>query len=110
MSKFDLNQIFKQAKDLQSTLDQQSKNLENVTVEGQSGAGLVKITCNGKHDILKVELDPEIMQEDKAILEELIAAAANDAMRRVEKASKDHMLDLAKEMKFNFNPDQDDTQ
>jgi len=62
-----------------------------VEITGESGAGLVKVTMNGRHDVRKVDIDPSLMTEEKDILEDLLAAAINDAVRRVEANQKDKM-------------------
>jgi len=101
MTDFDLNKLLAQAKKVQSTMSKTTENLGSVKVEGQSGAGLVKVVCNGRHDILSVSIDPEALAQEKQILEELIAAAVNDAMRRIEKQTKATMFDLVKDIDFN---------
>jgi len=58
---------------------------------GESGAGLVKVTMNGRHDVRKVDIDPSLLSEDKEVLEDLLAAAMNDAVRRVEENQKESM-------------------
>jgi len=62
------------------------------------GAGLVKITMNGRHDVKRVEIDAELMKDDKEMIEDLVAAAVNDANRRVEKMTQDRMSDLTSGM------------
>ena len=96
MSDFDLNKLLEQAKKVQSNMSKTTENLESMKIEGQSGAGLIKVVCNGRHDVLSVNIDPEALQLEKQVLEELIAAAVNDAMRRIEKQTKASMLDLVK--------------
>lgn len=96
MSKFDLEKILEQARKLQSNMNKTTESLENMRIEGQSGAGLVKAICNGRHDVISINIDPEALKEDKKILEELIAAAVNDAMRRIEKEAKAKIFDIAK--------------
>ncbi|HSH12978.1 MAG TPA: YbaB/EbfC family nucleoid-associated protein, partial [Desulfurivibrionaceae bacterium] len=60
-------------------------------ITGESGAGLVKVTMNGRHDVRKVDIDPSLLSEDKEVLEDLLAAAINDAVRRVEANQKQTM-------------------
>ncbi len=69
-------------------------DLANKEVSGESGAGMVKVTMNGRHDVKKVDISPELLTEDKTILEDLLAAAVNDAVRKVEQANKAMMSDL----------------
>ena len=63
-------------------------------VTGESGAGMVQVVMTGRHDVRKVTLDPSLMSEDKAFLEDLLAAAVNDAVRKVEVQSKDAMKSM----------------
>jgi len=71
-----------------TTLNEEAANAE---VTGEAGAGLVKVVMNGRHDVKNVSLDPSLMSEDKEMLEDLLAAAVNDAVRRVESSQKDMM-------------------
>ena len=90
-----LGDMFKQAREMQSRLGDVQESLKNATVTGESGAGLVKVTLNGRFEALRVEVDPLAADEDRAVLEDLIAAAINDAVRRVEAMHKEKMSDLA---------------
>ncbi|MFO6383589.1 YbaB/EbfC family nucleoid-associated protein, partial [Pseudomonas aeruginosa] len=65
--------------------------LANAEVTGQSGAGLVSVVMTGRHDVKRVSLDDSLMQEDKEILEDLIAAAVNDAVRKIEQNNQEKM-------------------
>jgi DNA-binding YbaB/EbfC family protein len=65
--------------------------LANVEVEGESGAGLVKVTMTCKHDVKRVAIDPSLLADDKDMLEDLVAAAFNDAVRRVESTTQEKM-------------------
>lgn len=87
----DLGDIMKQAKEMQDKMADMQKDLVKQEVVGQAGAGMVKVTMNGRHDVTNVELDPSLMNEDKAMLEDLLAAGVNDAVRRVEEANKEMM-------------------
>jgi DNA-binding YbaB/EbfC family protein len=60
-------------------------------VEGQSGGGMVKVVMNGRHEVRRVELDDSLMQDDKEMIEDLLAAAVNDAVRRIEAESSERM-------------------
>ena len=74
----------------------QKKEGENAQLEvtGESGAGLVKITINGAHNCRRIEIDPSLMEDDKEMLEDLIAAAFNDAVRRAEELQKEKMASV----------------
>lgn len=82
--------LMKQAQMMQENMKKGQAELSNVEVEGQSGAGMVKVTVTCGHDVRRVCIDPSVM-DDKEMLEDLIAAALNDAMRRVESVSQEKM-------------------
>ncbi len=81
--KGEMGNIMKQAQQMQENLQIAQEEIAKLEVIGESGAGLVKVTMTGRHDVKRVEVDPSIMNEDKEMLEDLIAAAVNDANRRV---------------------------
>lgn len=85
----DLGDIMKQAQQMQEKMADLQKDLSNSEVTGESGAGLVKVSMTGRHDVKNVDIDSSLMSEDKEILEDLVAAAVNDAVRRVEDANKE---------------------
>ncbi|MBW2939453.1 YbaB/EbfC family nucleoid-associated protein [Zhongshania aquimaris] len=87
----DLNELMKKAAEMQEKMQKAQDELANVEVQGESGAGLVKVTMTGRHDVRRVAIDASLMSEDKEILEDLLAAAVNDAVRKVEKNNQDKM-------------------
>ena len=87
----DLNDIMKQAKQMQEKMQQAQEDMAKAEVTGESGAGLVQVVMNGRHDVKRVTIDPSLLSEDKEMLEDLLAAAVNDAVRKVEQVSKDAM-------------------
>jgi nucleoid-associated protein EbfC len=89
-----IGDIMKQAQQVQENLQKTQEEIANTEVSGESGAGMVKVVMTGRHDVKRVEIDPSLMQDDKEMLEDLIAAAVNDANRRVEKLSQDKMSNL----------------
>ena len=91
----DLNDIMKQAQQMQEQFKKTQEELANMTVTGESGAGLVKIVMTGRHDVSAVTLDPLLLSEDKEILEDLIAAAVNDAVRKLEEQNKERLGSMA---------------
>jgi len=95
-----LSELMKQAQKMQEQLQKQQEALATAEVTGQSGAGMVKVVMNGRHDVKRVELDDSIMTEDKEILEDLLAAAVNDAVRKIEEQNKSSMSGLAEGMGF----------
>lgn len=82
--KGDIGNLMKQAQRMQEELQKAQAEAGNAEVTGESGAGLVKVLMTGRHDVKKVEIDASLLQEDKEVLEDLIAAAVNDAVRRAE--------------------------
>ena len=82
--------LMKQAQQMQQNMLKAQEELANIEVEGQSGAGMVKVIMTCKHDIKRVVIDPSVM-DDKEMLEDLIAAAVNDANRRAEQTSQEKM-------------------
>ncbi len=93
-----MGDIMKQAQKMQEELQKQQDNIANEEVTGESGAGLVKIAMNGRHDVKNVELDSSVMTEDKEFLEDLLAAAVNDAVRKVEERNQKAVSGLASGM------------
>ncbi len=108
MMKNQLAGLMKQAQKMQDDMKKAQDELANIEVEGQSGAGLVKVTMTCKHDVKRVQIDPSLLADDKDMLEDLVAAAMNDAVRRVEEASNEHLgkitggMNLPGGMKFPF--------
>ena len=90
-----LGNIMKQAQKMQADMQEAQEELANLEVTGESGAGLVKVLMTGRHDVRRVEIDTALMGDDKEMLEDLVAAAVNDAVRKVEKTSQDRMSGLA---------------
>ena len=87
MMKGQLAGLMKQAQAMQDNMKRAQDELALLEVEGQSGAGLVKVTMTCKHDVKRVVIDPSLLAEDKDMLEDLVAAAFNDAVRRAEEVS-----------------------
>jgi DNA-binding YbaB/EbfC family protein len=91
MMKNQLAGLMKQAQAMQDNLKKVQDELGNIEVEGQSGAGLVKITMTCKHEVRRVTIDPSLLADDKDMLEDLVAAAFNDSLRRAEEVSQEKM-------------------
>ena len=83
--------LMKQAQAMQDKLKKAQDELALIDVEGQSGAGLVKVTMTCKHDVKRVSIDKSLLAEDQDMLEDLVAAAFNDAIRRAEETSQAKM-------------------
>lgn len=86
-----MGDMMKKAQKMQEDMQKAQEELAKAEVTGEAGAGLVKVTMNGRHDVRKVDIDPSLMSEEKDILEDLLAAAVNDAVRRVEENQKEKM-------------------
>lgn len=86
-----LGNLMKQAQQMQANLAKAQEELANLEVEGKAGGGMVKVVMTGRHDVRRVNIDPSLMEEDKEMLEDLLAAAVNDAVRELEKVTKDKM-------------------
>lgn len=91
----DLNNLMKQVQQMQEQMQKAQEEIARQEVTGESGAGLVKVTMNGRHETRKVELDSSLLGEDKEVLEDLIAAAVNDAVRKVGEANKSKISGFA---------------
>ncbi|MFT6092342.1 MAG: DNA-binding YbaB/EbfC family protein [Pseudohongiellaceae bacterium] len=104
----DFTEIMNQARQMQEQMKKAQEELANKIVSGQSGAGLVTVSMNGRHDVLGVQIDASLMLEDKAVVEDLIAAAVNDAVGKVEEHNKSSLgsmadgLNLPEGFKFPF--------
>jgi hypothetical protein len=94
MMKGGFGNLMKQAQQLQADLQRAQEDIANMEVAGEAGAGLVKVLMTGRHDVKRVTIDPSLLTEDKEMLEDLIAAAVNDANRRVEEVSKEKLSGL----------------
>lgn len=95
-----LDDIMKQAQQMQEKMQQAQSQIAQLEVIGEAAAGLVKVTMTGRHDVKSVVIDQSLMTEKKDLLEDLLAAAVNDAVLRVEKNQKKHMSSLTGGMSF----------
>jgi nucleoid-associated protein EbfC len=94
MMKNQLAGLMKQAQQMQENMKKMQEQLASVEVEGQAGAGMVKVVMTCRHDVKRVTIDPSLMGDDKEMLEDLIAAAMNDAVRRVESTVQEKMAGM----------------
>lgn len=99
---FKMEDIMKQAQDVQAKMQQMQEEVAKLEVVGEAGAGLVKVTMTGRNDVRSVDIDDSLMQEEKEMLEDLLAAAVNDAVRRIEEAKSEKMGSLTSG--FNLPP------
>jgi DNA-binding YbaB/EbfC family protein len=89
-----IGDLMKQAQQMQERMQELQQELAQLEVTGEAGAGLVQVTMDGRHAARRVHIDPSLTSEDIAVLEDLIAAAINDAVRRVERAQQEKMAGL----------------
>ncbi len=89
-----LGDMMKQAQEMQANMKKAQDELADIEVIGQSGGGMVEVTITCRHDVKRVKLDPEIVGDDIEVLEDLIAAAVNDGMQKVEATTKEKMGSL----------------
>lgn len=96
----DLKKLMEQAQLMQKNMQNAQQELMNMTVTGEAGGGLVKVTMNGRHEAKNVFVDVTMMNEEKAVLEDLIAAAINDAVHRIDKESQRKIAGLTAGLKL----------
>ncbi|EAQ97865.1 YbaB/EbfC family nucleoid-associated protein [Congregibacter litoralis] len=89
-----IGDIMQQAQKMQADMQKAQEAMAELEVVGESGAGLVSVTMTGKHDVRRVAIDPSVLNEEKSVLEDLLAAAVNDAVRRVEQSNRKAMQEL----------------
>jgi len=89
-----IGNLMKQAQKMQADLQKAQEEIARLEVTGESGGGLVKVTMNGRHEVRRVQIDPALMSDDKEMLEDLIAAACNDAVHRLTQLTQDRMTGL----------------
>jgi hypothetical protein len=90
-----MGNMMRQAQKMQEDMQKAQQEIAAMEVEGQSGGGMVKVLMNGRHEIRKVSIDDSLMQDDKEMIEDLLAAAVNDAVRRVEQVTQEKMSGLS---------------
>lgn len=95
-----MGNLLKQAQQMQEKMQQMQEEIAQLEVTGESGACLVKITINGAHNCRRIEIDPSLLKDDKDMLEDLIAAAFNDAARRVAEVQKEKMAAISSDMQI----------
>jgi DNA-binding YbaB/EbfC family protein len=85
------NNLMKQAAAMQANMQKAQAEIVNIEVEGIAGGGMVKVTMNGRHEVKRVQLEPSVVGEDREMLEDLIVAATNDAVHKVEARVQEKM-------------------
>jgi DNA-binding YbaB/EbfC family protein len=89
-----MGNMMKQAQKMQEDMQKAQQEIANMEVEGQAGGGMVTVLMNGRHELRRVSIDDSLMQDDKEMIEDLLAAAVNDAVRKIEQESSSKMSGL----------------
>lgn len=89
-----IGDLMKQAQQMQSDMQQMQEDLAKLEVKGEAGAGLISVVMNGRHDVKRVSIDDSLLSEDKEMLEDLLAAAVNDAVRKIETQNREQMAKM----------------
>ena len=97
-----IGNLMKQAQQMQENMQKAQEEMANMEVTGQAGGGLVSVVMNGRHDVKRVSIDDSLLSDDKDMLEDLVAAAVNDAVRQVEKTTQEKFSGLT--AGFNLPP------
>jgi hypothetical protein len=100
MSLKDFGDLMKQAQQAQGKMQEIQEQITSLEITGESGAGMVRVVMNGRHEVSKVKLDPTLLSEDREVLEDLIASACNNAVHKVEKAQAEKMSEITGGMGF----------
>ena len=99
-----MKNIIKKAQELQSQMEKAQQDLSSIEIEGQAGGGMITAKVNGHKELITLDIDPEVLQEDKEMIEDLIVAAVNQALQNAGKAAEEKMSSLtgslAGKMKF----------
>ena len=97
-----MGKLLKQAKKMQEDMERAQAELANKEIIGEAGGGMVKVTMNGRHEVRSVSIDDALVGDDKDMLEDLVAAACNDAVRRVAELTQNEMSGLSAGLKLPF--------
>ncbi|UCE76137.1 MAG: YbaB/EbfC family nucleoid-associated protein [Gammaproteobacteria bacterium] len=89
-----LGNLMKQAQQMQANMQKAQEEIASLEVTGESGGGMVKVTMTGRHEARRVEIDPSLLSDDKEMLEDLVAAAINDAAHKVEAVTQERMAGM----------------
>jgi DNA-binding YbaB/EbfC family protein len=95
-----INNLMKQAQAMQANMQKAQAEIATIEVVGEAGGGMVKVTMNGKHEVKRVQIEPSVSAEDREMLEDLIAAAANDAVHKVEVRVQEKMASVTAGMQL----------
>ncbi|MFW6380196.1 MAG: YbaB/EbfC family nucleoid-associated protein [Halorhodospira sp.] len=89
-----LGNMMKQAQKLQEDMQKAQEEIAAMEVVGEAGAGMVKVTMTGRHEVRKVEIDPSLFEDDREMVEDLVAAACNDAVQKIQRESQERMSSM----------------
>ncbi len=89
-----IGKLMKQVQEMQATMQKMQEELAQMEVTGQAGGGMVSVVMNGRHEVKRVAIEPQVLEEDREMLEDLIAAAFNDAVHKLEEAVKEKVAGL----------------
>ncbi|MFP4649027.1 MAG: YbaB/EbfC family nucleoid-associated protein [Halorhodospira sp.] len=89
-----LSNMMKQAQKLQEDMQKAQEEIAAMEVVGEAGAGMVKVTMTGRHEVRKVEIDPSLFEDDREMVEDLVAAACNDAVQKIQRESQERMSSM----------------
>lgn len=93
--KGELGKLMQQAQKMQEKMQEAQQELASMEVEGQAGGGMVKVTMTGRHEVRRIEIDDSLMGDDRDMLEDLVAAAVNDAVHKVESETRERFSGMA---------------
>ena len=94
MNNMDFSKMLEQAQEMQKKMADAKESLKNISVEGESGGGGVKVILNGNGEMISIQIDPKILAEEKSVIEDLIVAATNNAKKNVESKTQEEMSKL----------------
>ena len=86
-----MTNMIKKAQELQSQMEKAQEELNSIEIEGQAGGGMVSVTVNGHKELVSLDIDPEILKEDKEMIEDMILAAVNQGLQNAGKAAEEKM-------------------
>ncbi|MFP4147590.1 MAG: YbaB/EbfC family nucleoid-associated protein [Halorhodospira sp.] len=93
-----LGNMMKQAQKLQEDMQKAQEEIAAMEVVGEAGAGMVKVTMTGRHEVRKVEIDPSLFEDDREMVEDLVAAACNDAVQKIQRESQERMSSMTESL------------
>lgn len=108
MAGLNMQELMAKAKEMQQQMQKAQQDLLTIEITGESGGGLVKVRLNGAHHCLGIQISPTLLNEDEDVLEDLVRAAFNSAVNKIEGITKNKMVEIAKDMKLPQDYNQDE--